>query len=965
MTAADTTEIDNPQIAGAAMTLIVDRNEIARFVDALFFHAERDTFVSMRAFWDRKAGVALFDEWRSVRVTGNPDDIVDAAEDLAKLAAFDDEAVCFAPPICTFKTRDKADVDNLANGLVISAELDGNPADGRKRLEEVLGPPTLAMQSGGLWIDAATGEAIPKLHLHWRLAKPTRDPVEHDFLYEANKLATKLAGGDPSGIPLVHPLRWPGSWHRKAEPRLAGIIACNPEIEIPYQEALGKLRAATKAQPRPNGRDHSTAFTGIAQAEWLDICAALAVIPNDDTDIPKGASWKKWDDMGLRIHAATGGSAAGYDLFSNWSARSTEHDPANTRNIWLGFKPTRTGAGALFNLAEQHYPGFMRTRPSEYRLAAQREVGLAAFEAQPQPPLGSGTSDHTGPDPITPKPEPPRGNGHDPEAATGTADPKVGGGSGGGGGFGTNPPLLSAETPGDDDDDDDGNFRDPAGLLEPSPTRSFPIDFLPGALGEFARQQALGLQVPLDFVGVPLLVAAAATIGKDFRMAPKAYDNWTERACLWGGCIGHVGDGKSPAFNAALSPVWPLQERWREEYAEELKAYKAAVQRAKAIAKQWEKDAAAALKKGQSPPPVPPDAEPPEPPTLRQIVTNDATQEQVASILMNNPRGALLYRDELSGWFSTFNQYRPGADEEFYLQCHSGGPWWQQRVKGDITIPDICLSIFGGFQPGVINAALARGGYTDKPDNGLTARFGLLVWPDAIASIKWIDSPPDRDLREHINRVFAYLAELDPERFVGPRKGASHFPPLRFTPPAQKVFQKWFVQHHEAQQLLDPEDQIKGHFSKYDGLFARLALVHHLLRYAQGENIEPACVDELTAVAVHDFIEAYLRPHAMKIYQHLARDPGYQGARKIARWLLENPQITSFTARDISRKDWTGLTGKNENTGKDYLRAALYHLDNIAGWVRVEEIPAGPRGGRPTTLYIVNPKIHDGGSNTV
>ena len=257
----------------------------------------------------------------------------------------------------------------------------------------------------------------------------------------------------------------------------------------------------------------------------------------------------------------------------------------------------------------------------------------------------------------------------------------------------------------------------------------------------------------------------------------------------------------------------------------------------------------------------------------------------------------------------------------------------------------------------MINAALARGAYAGKPDNGLPARFSLLVWPDP-TPVAWVDNSPDRDLRDRINRLFEILSELDPERFVGPRhKDATHYPPLRFTPEAQKVFREWFIRHHEAQQVLEPDAQIRGHFAKYDGLFASLALVHHLLRYVQNEKVEPAGVDEATAIAVHDFIEAYLRPHAVKIYRHLGHDPGYQGARRIARWLVENPAVTRFTARDISRKQWAGLTGRNETTGKDYLRAALDHLDNVAGWVRAEEVPAGPRGGRPTTVYIVNPNI--------
>jgi hypothetical protein len=372
-------------------TLPPDRTELFRFVTALFCRADPDSFVSLRAFYDHKEGFALYEDWQTVRVTGNDEDIVDAAEDLARLAAEDDEPIVFAPPICTFSNRDKADEESVANGLTMSVELDANPAEGKRRLEAALGPMTLVMESGGLWIVAATGQVIPKLHLHLRLAVPTRSGIEHDFLKEANKLAAILAGGDPTGVPLVHPLRWAGSVHRKAEPRLARIIEYNPEVEITLAEALDKLRAAVKELgPGPekgNGLDHSP------PTDLLDLCAALAVIPNDDSDIPEGASWKQWTDMGLRIWAATGGSEAGLILFIDWSRRSKKFDEAATRERWkhyTKYPPNRTNAGAIFNRAREIWPDFVR--PSELAQRARLDASLNEFEGR-QPPPTEGNDD--------------------------------------------------------------------------------------------------------------------------------------------------------------------------------------------------------------------------------------------------------------------------------------------------------------------------------------------------------------------------------------------------------------------------------------------------------------------------------------------------------------------------------------------------------------------------------------------
>jgi len=496
----------------------------------------------------------------------------------------------------------------------------------------------------------------------------------------------------------------------------------------------------------------------------------------------------------------------------------------------------------------------------------------------------------------------------------------------------------------------------PGELIDRTPAPPFPIDFLPGALGEFTQSQAFDLQVPPDYIGIPLLTAGATAIGKEFRVAPKARGAWTERACLWGGIIGDVGDGKTPSFNAAFAPIWALQSKFRDEHKAALEDYATKARFAKLVDKQWQREVTKALAKGQPAPERPEGAEPPEKPIARQLTTNDVTQEKIANLMQENPRGILLYRDELSGWFRSFNQYRPGSDEQFYLQCHAGGPWLQHRKSGpDTIIHDVYLNICGGFQPDVVAEVLAR--RPGKADSGMAARFSLLAWPDPI-SRQWVDNSPDRELRQRVTGLFRQLLDKDPEAFVGARpEGASHFPPLRFTPKAQDIFRDWYLAHHQALEELGRGAPLKGHFAKFDGLFASLALVHHLIRYTLGEPIEPARIDEHTALAVRGFIDDYLRPHARKIYRHLGRDPGFDGAKRIAEWILDNPNVVSFKRSEISRREWAGLTGRDENTGKDYLRAALDYLENVAGWVRAEQIPTGPRGGAPATVYHVNPRI--------
>lgn len=130
------------------------------------------------------------------------------------------------------------------NGLALTVECDTAPEAARQRLEYLLGPATVVVRSGGEWVDEATGEVQDRLHLHWRLTEPTRDAGQHAVLKRVRTLAASLVGGDRSATPLVHPIRWPGSWHRKGKARIALILA-ETEGELDLGDALERLEEAT------------------------------------------------------------------------------------------------------------------------------------------------------------------------------------------------------------------------------------------------------------------------------------------------------------------------------------------------------------------------------------------------------------------------------------------------------------------------------------------------------------------------------------------------------------------------------------------------------------------------------------------------------------------------------------------------------------------------------------------------
>jgi hypothetical protein len=386
--------------ANPGARLSADRNEIGGFVRTLFRHADEGSFVSLRSFLHDRSKPPL--EIRAVQINGEGlEPVIAQATGAANRAARHRERAVFAPPVCTLSNGRRAGEADLRNGLALAIECDERPERARQRLEGILGPATIIVASGGEWADPETGAPQAKLHLYWRLAEPTREPTDHARLKRARAIATALVGGDPSAVPLVHPLRWPGSWHRKGEAKLCRIGECREEGEIDLDDALERLeQAAALALEHVEGPDRQrlqaalasgrktkskvTGGPGDPEAHDPDFDALAAAIPNEDEP------WAEWVAVGLAFYAASGGAAAGFNAWDRWSRKSTKHDGGTTAQ-WEHFHtspPDRTGTGALVNRARRHDPGFRlpswgeKREPGGREEAAGEEPGAAAGKSQ-------------------------------------------------------------------------------------------------------------------------------------------------------------------------------------------------------------------------------------------------------------------------------------------------------------------------------------------------------------------------------------------------------------------------------------------------------------------------------------------------------------------------------------------------------------------------------------------------------
>jgi P4 family phage/plasmid primase-like protien len=360
--------------------LTADREEISRFCDALFRYAETG-FVQLRTFRDKPETGTWGTPWEPANVADLPG-LIDKATRIATRAARVKERVVFAPPVVVLKSPKSATEADIAEGVALSQDCDAHPVRSRQRLTELLGEPTCVVFSGGQWIDPETGEVQDKVHLHWRLQEPTRTTEDHMVLKECRRLAGVIGNSDHSAVPLVHPLRWPGSWHRKGEPRLVRA-EINPDHEIDLYTTLEILREAVGDEPAKEDLTKPRQSSTLTATDMLDVVAAMSALANDDLE------WAAWNRIGMALWAATAGSSAGLAAWHAFSEKSQKYDAYATNERWLHYSnspPSRIGTGSIFHMVKEAYPGWQR--PSA---AATRSALWAKQEREMRQQIANGT----------------------------------------------------------------------------------------------------------------------------------------------------------------------------------------------------------------------------------------------------------------------------------------------------------------------------------------------------------------------------------------------------------------------------------------------------------------------------------------------------------------------------------------------------------------------------------------------
>jgi 5S rRNA maturation endonuclease (ribonuclease M5) len=451
---------------------------------------------------------------------------------------------------------------------------------------------------------------------------------------------------------------------------------------------------------------------------------------------------------------------------------------------------------------------------------------------------------------------------------------------------------------------------EPAELpLETTPYVPPPLALLPSQLQEHAIAAAESLNVDISFILLPQLSSLGAAIGNSRSIILKS--GFVQPPNIWSAIIGRSGARKSPALDAGCFGVMNHERELmqqnkhaREQYESELEEW------------QSKKPKTRGLK--------------PDSPAILTCVMDDLTIEALADVLIINPHGVLIRKDELAHLFGSFDQYKShakGSDVSRWLSLHTGVFLAVDRRTDNrhhrIWQPRVCIT--GAIQPKVLRRALTE----DFFERGLPARF--LVAHPPFRQDKWSDATVPGDIKTAALNLFEELWLLQPEKddSDNPRPKLLHL-----DPDAKAEFVKFYDECGAA--ALEADEHGEAAYCKLTAYAARFALVGQLAR------------DPTTEVVTGDVMQAayelarWCGKEALRIYAELAETREQREQRELIEFIQHRGG--AVYERELMQS-YTRL--KNDKSGTERELVALVK----AGRGEWEPVEHGGGPGRPTRKF--------------
>lgn len=266
----------------------------------------------------------------------------------------------------------------------------------------------------------------------------------------------------------------------------------------------------------------------------------------------------------------------------------------------------------------------------------------------------------------------------------------------------------------------------------------FPLSVFPMPIRNIVDSLHKYENYQIDFTASAFLTVFAATMGNTW--SARFMTGWVSRPIIYMVLVGPPSCGKTPPLRQAIAPLLRLDESYDRVYAKEIRQYR-----------KWER-LTAKQRKQQSMP------EEMEMPQRKCHVVVNSTIEALVSAMRDNPRGVLIYNDEIDSLLSNFNRYN-GSDESYFLSLFSGTPFKYTRKSNNeyIFLSQPYCSIIGSTQPGMLSTLF--GG--KRSLNGFSSRF-LKVYPHISAMPSWNETSMPGEVLEEWEHIIRKVDGIKP-----------------------------------------------------------------------------------------------------------------------------------------------------------------------------------------------------------
>lgn len=476
--------------------------------------------------------------------------------------------------------------------------------------------------------------------------------------------------------------------------------------------------------------------------------------------------------------------------------------------------------------------------------------------------------------------------------------------------------------------------------LDPTTGPPFPVDALPGMIGQYVAAVAEETQTPADLAAcVALGTLSAAAGGKYVAYVPSS--NWTEPVHAMLTPVAGPGNRKSGVFQHITRP---LGEWEREKQAEEAPIIAQWESRLRVLEKQLaaaeseqgkpSKDgkltvgdaqrmaAVEALQEHMNARPV-----------QTEITTDDATPEAVKEKIIAQG-GALAVMSAESAYLSNVaGRYSNAPHLDTILNGHAGDEIKVSR-KGKLTerTQRACLTLCLMLQPQVMEDLGKIDGFRTR---GAAARL-LPAFPADSIGHRAITTPavPDDLANDWRDTIRAILAT--------PRTDTPRV--LQLDAVALEIFDRYRAALEPT--LKSEGIHMQGWLSKLAGAVLRIAGLLHIARW---EHPERTGIDADT-IRQAIGIGTYFHHHARIMFRMMYGRNGQSDAGEVLD-VLRTVGSDSITKRNLYQR----IKRRAAFQTVDALNPALDTLEDY-GWIHREK-QTGPEGGRPSEIIFLNPEI--------